>query len=62
MFQNRPYTSEKASMALKNCGDSRSLTGIVRLLFPCWRLITDNSSERLLLNGSIFESTITLSV
>ena len=38
--------------------DSRSLTDIVRLMFPCWRLMTANSSARLLLNAI----TITLSV
>ena len=31
----------------QNCCDSRSLTGIVRLLFPCWRLITDNRARLL---------------
>ena len=46
----------------QNCCNSRSLTGIVRLLFPCGRLITDNSNARLLLNASIFESIKTLSV
>ena len=46
----------------QNCCNSWSLTGIVRLLFLCWRLITDNSNARLLLNASIFESIKTLSV
>ena len=53
-----PFYNSCASLRMSNYCDSRSLTGIVWLLFPCWWLMTSNSSARLSLNVS----TITISV